>query len=177
MQPTNFSLVNQALAFANTLQVMASEVADPSTSAGKLRQDALLTSSAFHLGRAFHFYLREIAERCLLKNAAAIDSLGELEQLLVQAGRHSQDMEELLALAREQDSWLSRLQRHAKEFMQSPPEEQEKKAFPQNNLIHAVDLTAVDEKAVLVLTPNLVCDWQEAFRSLVLRQRDTSAEF
>lgn len=177
MQVTNFSLVNQAFAFASAIHGMVSDMNSMSTSAERLLREALLTACAFHLRRAFHFYIREIADRASLNNTGSISSLAELKQLLTQSGFYSQDLEELSELAEQKGSWLWQLQLHSKEVMQSPPKEQEKKAFPQDNLILAVDLTAVDESAKLVLTSDLLRDWQHAFRSLVLRQRETGAEF
>ncbi len=177
MQVTNFSLVNQAFAFAKAIHGMASDMDSISTSAERLLREALFTACAFHLARAFHFYIREIADRALLKNTESISSLAELQQALMQRGVYSQDLEELSELAEQKGSWLWQLQLHSKEIMRSPPKEQEKKAFPQDNLILAVDLTSIEAGTRLVLTSDLLRDWQHAFRSLVSRQRETGAEF
>ncbi len=156
---------------------MASGLAVPTASAERLRQDALLAGCAFQLSRAFLFYLREIADRVHLKNSGAINSLSELEQLLAQADKCSQDVAELCQLNEQEDSWLWQLQRYARESMQSPVKEREQKSFPQENLINVVNLTAFDEPEPVALTLEMLGFWQEAFRGLVLRQRDTGAEF
>ncbi|OZY85036.1 hypothetical protein CBP51_17970 [Cellvibrio mixtus] len=179
MSISNFSLVNQKLAFAKTLCVLAGEASLSSSishSALRLRQDALLSSCAFQLSLAFHFYLREIADRSYLKNSGAISSLDELAQSLTQSDKYPSEIIELRELASQSGSWLEQLLRYTQAASQSPRKEKEQKSFPQDNLILAVDITASEEQS-LSLTLEVVEFWAEAFRAMVLRQRDTSAEF
>lgn len=177
MAISNFSLVNQKLAFAKSLCDLATDLSYSVASSERLRQDALLSSCAYQLSLAFHFYLREIADRCYLKNSGAISSLAELELSLAQNDRLLSEVAELSDLAKLSGSWLEQLGRYSHNALQSPRKEQEKKSFQQDNLIIAVDITAEDDGQALLLTIDLVASWLDSFRALVLRQRDTSAEF
>lgn len=177
MAVSNFSLVNQKLAFAKSLCDLARGVATPATSAERLRQDAVLSSGVYQLSLAFHFYLREIADRCFLKNSGAINSLAELQLALAQNDKFLSEVSELDELAARSGSWLEQLQRYAQSALESPRKEKERKSFQQDNLIIAVEITAEEEVQAVCLTVELLESWQDSFRALVLRQRDTSAEF
>lgn len=178
MSISNFSLVNQKLAFAKSLCTFAREISSVSmTSAQQLQQDALLSSCALQLSLAFHFYLREIADRVYLKNSSAISSLYELELSLAQADKFPSDVVELRDLAQQSGSWLEQLLRCSLLSLQSPRKEKEKKSFQSDNLILAVEITAIDEEQSPLLTVDVIESWLEDFRVLVLRHRDTSAEF
>lgn len=180
MSISNFSLVNQKLAFAKALCALADEASLSSSishSALRLRQDALLSSCALQLSLVFHFYLREIADRSYLKNSGAITSLDELEQSLAQSDKYPSEIVELRELASQSGSWLEQLLRYTQAARQSPRKEKEQKSFLQDNLILTVDITAADDEQSLSLTLEMVEFWAEAFRDMVLRQRDTSAEF
>lgn len=180
MSISNFSLVNQKLAFAKTLCALVRESLVSSSinhSGLHLREHALLSSSVFQLSLAFHFYLREVADRNYLKSSGVISSLDELALSLAQSDKHPSEIVELQELADQQGSWLGQLLSHINESRQSPRKEKEKKSFQQDNLILAVDITAVEEVQSFPLTLELVESWLEAFRSMVMRQRDTGAEF
>jgi hypothetical protein len=178
MAISNFSLVNQKLAFAKSLFTLTRERAPVfAEGAQQLQQDALLSSCALQLRLAFHFYLREIADRMAMKNSAAISSLEELESSLAQQDKTSSDVTELRDLVQQSESWLAQLLRWAQASQQSPRKEKEKKSFHSENLILAVDITAHEEQQVSVLTLAEIEHWLESFRVLVLRQRDISSEF
>jgi hypothetical protein len=178
MSISNFSLVNQKLAFAKSLCALAREISSVSMiSAQQLRQDALLSSCALQLSLAFHFYLREIADRVYVKNSGVINSLYELELSLAQNDKSPSDVVELRDLAQQSGSWLEQLLRCSSISLQSPRKEKEKKSFQSDNLILAVEITVIDEHQPLLLTVDIIESWLKDFRELVLRHRDTSAEF
>lgn len=178
MSLSNFSLVNQKLAFTRSLCALARDGASRSaTSAQQLQHNALLSSCALQLLQAFHFYLREIADRAYLKSSGSINSLDELELLLSQNDKFPSDVVELRDLSRQAGSWLEQLLCYSLTSLQSPQKNKEKKSFPQENLIMAVEITAIEERQLVPLTVSTIEWWLENFRALVLRQRDTSAEF
>lgn len=178
MSISNFSLVNQKLAFAKSLCAFAKEISSFSaTNTQRLQQDALLNSCALQLSQAFHFYSREVADRVHLKNSGSISSLDELEVLLAQNDKSPCDVVELRSLAQQTDSWLEQLLRYSLDSMQSPRKDKERKSFTPDNLIAAVEITAFDEKQPISLTVDTIEFWLEGFHALALRQRDTSTEF
>lgn len=175
---SNFSLVNQKLAFARSLCIFAKEI--PSISATndqQLQQNALLNSCALQLSQAFHFYLREVADRVYLKNSGSISSLDELELSLAQNDKSPCDVVELRHLTEQTGSWLEQLLRYSFDSMQSPRKGKEKKSFTPDNLIAAVEITTLNEKQPISLTVGTIEFWLESFQALALRQRDTSTEF
>ncbi len=176
MSISNFSLVNQKLAFVNSLCMLAQEPSSSGNSAQRLRQDAILSSCVLQLSLAFHFYLREIADRSLLKDSNFITSLDGLESSLAQQDKSSSEVAELREIAGCSGSWLEQLWCYEQAAWQSPVKEKAQKTAKQDNLILAVDITAAKDP-LSPLTIDLVTSWLEQFRSLVLRQRDINAEF
>lgn len=175
---SNFTLVNQKLAFARSiLALTAQNSMAVDSGARRLQQDALLSSVAFQLRLAFHFYLREIADRVHLKNVAAIESLSDLKSALEQGGRFLLEVDELLNLSLADGSWLAELNRYAEYLFASPQKQKEQKAFVDDNQIAIVDLTSVDEFQAFILNQVTVELWLTEFCALVMRHRETGAEF
>lgn len=177
MAINNFSLVNQRFAFAGSLLSSVSELGKSLSGAGKLHRDALLSSCMLQLAIAYHFYLREIADRAHLKNSALISSLKELESSLLESDRFSSDVAELLELVHQKESWLVQLERYSEEVLRSPAKEKIAKSFQSDDLIAVVDVMAIETRENLPLTLDSVAALLNAFRGMILRQRDAGAEF
>jgi hypothetical protein len=173
MSISQLSLVNQKLAYASVIIKLLN---DPHTSQ-KLEQQALADAAAFHLAMGLHFYLRELAEHNRIKNLSAINSVQDLVTALQQSDSVSSESSELLSLAQTGDTWLNHLTSYYAQLSKSPEKPKEQKAFGQENLIELVELTEIDEQPLLKLTPELLVSWLDSFRALVVRQRDTSAEY
>jgi hypothetical protein len=173
MSISHLSLVNQKLAFAGAIirLLNAPQIRQP------LEQQALVDAAAFHLAMGLHFYLRELAEHHRIKNVSAIYSVQDLVAALQQSDSTSSESSELLSLTQANGTWLHQLTGYYTQLSKSPEKPKEKKAFGQENLIDLVELTEVDESPLLKLTPELLASWFDNFRVLVLRQRDTSAEY
>ncbi len=177
MAVNHLSLVNQKMAFANAilqrLDISTSEL----SSKQKLEQQALKDAVIFHLITALHFYLREIAENCRIKNLIQINSIEDLIGALSQADRASSEAEELNDLSQTADSWLSYLLQYRSQLLRSPEKPKEKKSFGQDNLIELVEVFESDINKCPELTPQLLTSCFDSFRALIMRQRETSAEF
>lgn len=177
MSISHLSLVNQKLAYASSIIRILSASFIESKTAQKLDQQALGDAAVFHLAMAVHFYLRELAEYHHIKNLSDVNSVQDLTVALQQADRVSSESSELLSLAQTNGSWLSQLMRHYNQLSTSPEKPKEKKAFGHENLIELVELTEVDELPLLLLTPELLSSWLDNFRDLIIRQRETGAEY
>jgi hypothetical protein len=83
----------------------------------------------------------------------------------------------LLELVQTTDTWLNQLTRYYDLLFLSPEKPKAKKAFGQENRIELIELTEIDIQPTLQLTPALLASWLDSFRALVIRQRETSAEY
>lgn len=173
MSISHLSLVNQKLAYASAIIRLLNE--QPTRQL--LEHQALVDAAAFHLAMGLHFYLRELAEHYRIKNLSAINSVQDLVAALQQLNSTSSESSELLSLTEANDTWLNQLTGYYAQLSKSPQKPKEKKAFKQENLIELVELTQADETPLLKLTPELLLSWLDSFRALVIRQRDTSAEY
>jgi hypothetical protein len=126
---------------------------------------------------ALHFYLRELAEHHRIKNLSAINSLQDLDAALHQMDRTSSESSELFELAQKRETWLNQLMRYYDQLSQSPEKPKEKKAFGQENRINLIELAEEESQASPQVTPELLASWLDSFRALVIRQRETSAEY
>ncbi|MEN0037497.1 MAG: DUF6586 family protein [Cellvibrio sp.] len=174
MSINHLQLVNQKLAFASS--IIASLVADTSTDSSLL-QKALKDSVVFHLATALHFYVRELAEHQRIVNMQSINSVSDLASTLKELDKYSSEVSELVELEQLSSSWLNQLTRYYEQLLSSPAKEKEKKAFGQENIINVVELADADEIAMLNLTTDVLSAWASSFRSLIARQRETSAEY
>jgi hypothetical protein len=173
MSISHLSLVNQKLAYASAI---IKQLNEPQTRQ-QFEWQALADAAVFHLAMGLHFYLRELAEHHRIKNLSAINYVEDLVAALQQSDGASSESSELLSLAQTKDTWLSQLIGYYARLSKSPEKPKEKKAFGQENLIELLELTEVDEPPLLILTPELLASWLDSFRALVVRQRDTSAEY
>ncbi|RYY75651.1 MAG: hypothetical protein EOO52_09740 [Gammaproteobacteria bacterium] len=164
----NLSLtrVNQKLAQAKLLVTGVDEKA-----LTPVHRNSLLEASAFHLVCAYQHYIREVAETYGLKHAIGLQDESDLVKAFDAAKKHPAEAEELAALRSDSTSWLVQLQIYYDSLWQVP-----KLVTPQTSeeLIGLVDL---DRAAAAPVTFESVLQWHSKFVALVLRQRETSAEF
>ncbi|MDF3013391.1 MAG: hypothetical protein K0Q78_1595 [Cellvibrio sp.] len=177
MPINHLSLVNQKLAYAGSIiSVLNIPLSEPNATQ-RLQQQALGDAAVFHLAMALHFYLREHAEQHRIKNLSGIGSVQDLFLALQQEDKSSSESSELLELVQTTDTWLNQLTRYYDLLFRSPEKPRAKKAFGQENRIELIELTEIDVQPTLQLTPALLASWLDSFRALVMRQRETSAEY
>jgi len=133
--------------------------------------NALLEGAAFHLVCAYQHYLREIAETYGLNNVVVLRSEDDLIGAFEAAKKYPAEAEELVALRKDATSWLVQLQSYYDSLWRSPVVSESRDS---DNLITLVDINAV---AIPRVDVGVVLGWQREFTALVLRQRETSAEF
>lgn len=177
MSISHLSLVNQKLAYANSVISLLNSSSSAPETGYKLQQQALGDAAVFHMAMALHFYLRELAEHHHIKNLSAINSVQDLVAVIQQTDRASSESSELLSLVQTNGTWLNQLTLYHNQLSKSPEKPKEKKAFGHENLIKVVELTEVEESSALQITPELLAAWLDSFRALVIRQRETSAEY
>jgi hypothetical protein len=178
MSISHLSLVNQKLAFAGaTIGLLNNSPDEKKRGLCKLEAQALVDAVVFHLMMALHFYLRELAEQHQITAPTAIHSVRDLIIALQQANKVSSESSELLALTQLSGSWLNQLTQYYDHIFKSPEKPKEKKAFGKENLIALIELTETQGQVLPNLTLELLASWLESFRALVIRQRETSAEY
>lgn len=163
----NLSLtrVNQKLGQAKLLLSGASE-----ETLTPVHRNSLMEATAFHLICAYQHYIREIAETYGLKHAINLQNESDLFKAFEAAKKHPAEAEELVALRQDAHSWLTRLQIYYDSLWQVP-----KTANLQSSeeLISLVDV----DKVVAPVDLDSLRVWHSEFVTLVMRQRETSAEF
>ena len=175
---SHLSLVNQKLGFATVTLSPLENLTEMEAGKLSLVQKATCESVLLHLYTAFHFYLRELAESNGIKNPETIDSLQALVTALNQLERQPSEVIELQDLAAYQGGWLNSFLRQYEGVFKSPPKETEKKSFGTENFIELVDLTEQQEESLdKALNIGSLKYWLNEFKSLVLRQRETGAEY
>lgn len=134
-------------------------------------RNALLESAAFHLACAYQHYLREIAETYGLKNIIALRSEVDLITAFETAKKYPVEARELNDLRKDRSSWLSQLHFYYESLWQTPIsiDAQENENF--------INLVNVDEPGIPEITLSVIQNWHSDFVALILRQRETSAEF
>ena len=177
MSISHLSLVNQKLAFAGATLSLLNSPSGEQINSRKLELQALGDAAVFHMMMALHFYLRELAELHQIKNPAAIYSVQDLNTALLQLDKTSSVSSEIVALSQLNGSWLNQLIQYYEQLSKSPQKPKDKKAFGQEHLIEIVELTEANGQPSINLTPELLTLWLESFRALVIRQRETSAEY
>lgn len=176
MSISHLQLVNQKLAFAGAIiHSLTRAAAEPT--AQKLSLQALKDAAVFHMITALHFYNRELAELHHIKNLHAINSVQYLASALIEAEKFSSAASELLELSQTKGCWLHQLTHYYAGLLTSPEKPKEKKAFNLEGLIELVDVSEVDEQEAALLTPEVLNSWLDSFRALIIRQRDTCAEY
>jgi hypothetical protein len=136
-----------------------------------IHRNALLEGAAFHLMCAYQHYLREIAETYGLKNVVVLRSEDDLLGAFEAAKKYPAEAEELVALRKDAKSWLVQLQSYYDSLWRLPIVNESRDS---NNLISLVDMDSVD---LIDINLGVIQGWQHDFTALVLRQRETSAEF
>ena len=177
MSISHLSLVNQKLAYASAIINLLNTPLVELQAVHSLQHQALGDAAVFHLVMALHFYLRELAEHHRIKNLSTINSLQDLDAALRQMDRTSSESSEVFELAQTGETWLNQLMRYYDQLPRSPAKPKEKKAFGQENRIDLIELTEEENDAPLQVTPELLAWWLNSFRALVIRQRETSAEY
>lgn len=169
MQKLSLTRVNQKLAQAKAVIDSADKAALTS-----IQLNSLQEAAAFHLMCGYQHYLREIAETYWLKNSADIRTEADLITAFETAKKHPVEAEELIALRNEENSWLGQIHSYYKSLWTVPVITL---SDTQNDdlLIKAVTLESVFDIAEVDLT--LIASWHSSFAALVMRQRETSAEF
>jgi len=133
--------------------------------------NALLEGAAFHLICAYQHYLREIAETYNLKNVVALRSEDDLIGAFEAAKKYPAEAEELVTLRKDGKSWLVQLQSYYDSLWRLPVASENRDA---DNLISLVNMDSADAVEVDLA---VIQGWQRDFVALVMRQRETSAEF
>lgn len=162
----NLSLtrVNQKLMQAKSLLQHADE-----SSVAPVHLNAVLEGAAFHLICAYQHYLRELAETYGLKNILSLRTEAELVSAFEAASKYPAEAEELVALRKDGSSWLAQLQVYYDSLWRQPVVNDVRDA---ENLIGLVDIDSAVEVNLALINA-----WQGDFTALVMRQRETSAEF
>jgi len=132
---------------------------------------ALLEGAAFHLMCAHQHYLRELAENYGLKNIITLRSEQDLIGAFESVKKYAVEAQELADLRKDSASWLSQLQSYYDSLWKMPVRAETQ---DNENLISVVN---ADAETVVAVDLNRVRRWQSDFAALVLRQRETSAEF
>jgi hypothetical protein len=169
----NLSLtrVNQKLAQA---KILLSDIVDESLI--PIHRNSIMEAAAFHLVCAYQHYLRELAEVYGLKHAIAIHTELDLTNAFEVATKHPAEADELLALRSDTNSWLAQLQGYYDSLWQLPRQViSQADAESNDNLINMVNLDAVVDQQPVSLES--IKRWHGEFIALVVRQRETSAEF
>jgi len=133
--------------------------------------NALLEGATFHLMCAYHHYLREIAEAYGLKNIVVLRSENDLINAFEAAKKYPVEAEELVVLRKDASSWLVQLQAYYDSLWRLPVV---KETHDDDNLINLIAMDSADEVDVDL---SGIQAWLHEFTALVLRQRETSAEF
>lgn len=164
----NLSLtrVNQKLTQAKLLLQCVDE-----ESLSPVHLNSLMEGVSFHLVCAYQHYLREVAETYGLKNIIALRNESDLVAAFESAKKYPAEAQELNDLRKDPTSWLSQLHSYY-DSLWRPPIAVDSQA--NESLINLVDIDAADIRVVDV---GLIQGWQREFTALVLRQRETSAEF
>jgi hypothetical protein len=169
----NLSLtrVNQKLAQA---KVLLSDVVDESLT--PIHRNSIMEAAAFHLVSAYQHYLRELTEIYGLKHAMGVRTELDLIKAFEAAIKHPAEAEELLVLRGDKNSWLTQLQNYYDSLWQ-PPQSAELSVNEESSdqLIRVVNVDVVTD--VPPVNIEVIKHWHAEFVALVLRQRETSAEF
>jgi hypothetical protein len=176
MAITHLSLVNQKLVYASTLITMATAHGEPASTTQRLELQALMDSAVLHLALAYGFYLRELGENYHIKGLSHISQAGQLAAALAETNKSPSEAQELIDLEQNAQSWLSQMLVASTTLHCSPVPPKPQKAFPIDGLINILDVSDTPETSPSV-NPSALGTWLAEFRTLVLRQRETSAEY
>jgi len=133
--------------------------------------NALLEGSAFHLMCAYQHYLREIAETYGLKNIITMRSEVDLISAFESAKKYPAEAQELHALRKDRLSWLSQLQAYYDSLWRMPV------LVDIQHTENLINLVNTDDLIIPGVNLSVIVGWHKDFTELVIRQRETSAEF
>lgn len=173
MANTSLSKVNQKLAYARATMALLDSLSPPANASQRMQQQALLDAGGFHLVCAYRHYLRELGENYALPKVAQIDSEEELRKAFNAQGKMPAELQELVQLCENGDSWLARLKADFQACWEFP---NIRAATAEEGKIQLVDLDAAPASGEPILRSRLT-DWYHALTDLIARQRETSAEY
>ncbi len=163
MATTSLSLVNQKLTQARLLLHMAGQADDA------VEHRALLDGALELLACGYAHYLREIAESYRVQSLPSIRDEQSLLSALADSGKSPSEAQELAQLSSLKGSWVSDLHIARARHWSPPVPARDTKP----GLINVVDLDAASSPPTL----DTLNGWYRAFNDLILRQRETSAEY
>ena len=177
MANASLSRVNQKLAYARALLKIASVSGHPTSAAERLQLQALMDAVVFHLVCGFHHYLRELAENYRVADVAEINDCSSLVAALAAIDKAPAEATELTLLVDESNSWLGQLQRYYKSVWSVSKDDSEHRDndAESDNLIAVKILEGSDQDLDVDL--EILRQWENAFSSLIARQRETSSEY
>jgi len=156
--------VNQKRLFAALLLGEAAGAAD-----SHLRE-ALVQGALSHLGTALQLYFAEVAASYQCRDALQATSPGALERQLSAMGKTAAEVSEILALAEDDSSWLSRVVA-CQRALSAPPGTVSRRG--REDIIDTLSI-APDQDTQFNLAD--VERWLAAFTSMVERQRESMVE-
>jgi len=167
--------VNHFLPFVNQKRLFASLLVGE---AGKAReqkhlQRSLLEAAVLQLGLAMKFYCAEIASTYQCKNAVYASDGKTLAEILASVDKHPAEMQEIVALESERNSWLWSLQSCCRS-LNSAPQPVVVKKNPANDLIASV---SVQEQGWSQLDPEQINTWIQHFSEMIERHRSAMMEY
>lgn len=130
-----------------------------------------MEAAAFHLVCAYQHYLREITETYGVKNIVGLRNEEDLVKAFESAKKYPSEARELMSLRTTPASWLSQLHAYYDSLWRTPVISE---AQSSENLIAVYD---PDADHLPMISLDLITEWHHEFVALVLRQRETSAEF
>jgi len=137
----------------------------------RLRNRGVLESAAWHLDRAYRYYLYELGANYQLKEPELNRTANELGNALEAIGKHPGEAAELSTL--EKNGWVADLKQvlGSVEQLDSGPREQK-------NSIPAGELTLVDVSDEQVeLSAETLATWLGNFKELTTRHREVMVEY
>jgi hypothetical protein len=166
--------VNQFLPFVNQKRLFASLLLDQAGRVGEQKhlQKSLMEAAIFELTLAIKFYCAEIASSYHSKNPTAAVDGRTLAGVLAVIDRHSPEMQEILDLETDGNSWLSSLQ-SCYRALSSAPEPGVVKKNQDDNLIASFSLQEQDWSH---LTPEKIAEWIQSFSEMLERHRSVMME-
>lgn len=134
----------------------------------RLRNRGVLESAAWHLQRAYRYYLYELGANYQLSSPESNDSADVLSQALESVGKHPGEAAELCQL--ETNGWVGDLYRA---LLESDRPGETQGSSVQKGALALVDL----ENVPVGLTTDLLTDWLRKFKELVDRHREVMVEY
>lgn len=135
----------------------------------RIRNRGVLESAAWHLKRAYLYYLCELGANYQLKSPEQNTTANELGKALESVGKHPGEAAELSLL--EQEGWLLDLF-SALASAEAPTSSSQKAAIAAGGL-QLLDL----DKTIVPLTADSLNEWLVKFKELIGRHREVMIEY